>query len=278
MAYEDTDIPTNTSNMSAVIQSAREGVKLQAVEGVENLVFVPTPAAREDRILDLQKYAGVPRRKSGVITVFDTDSFNKIMAQNADAGVQRVYVDRDVKAPKIVGVMNDHGETKGWRDFLVQLELRETPQWKKWQEMDGQMVGQTVFAEFIEDNLQDVAQPEGATMLEIVTYLQATRTVEFKSGIRLSNGQVQFEHTENTDARVGVGRIEVPETFMIALMPFHGSALYRVPARFRYRLNDGKLTLGLKLQRIESLMDEVINEMIKAIKCENIVQGKAGAC
>lgn len=259
------------SDMQAVIEAARLGVAPTPISGIDNLLF------DSGRIVDLQQYANQPRRKSGVITVFDSGSFNEIMEANKDSGVHCVYIDRNTDAPGIVGIMNDNGDSKGWRDHRVQIELRKTPQWQKWLKMDGKMVSQTEFAEFIEDNLDDIAEPEGARMLEIVTYLQATRTVDFKSGVRLSNGQIQFENKENIEAKVGVGQIAVPETFKLAITPYQGQPLYSVPARFRYRLSDGKLTMGLKLQRVENLLNQVLDSVISGLTCVNVIYGKPGA-
>lgn len=262
----------NKNDMQAVIEAARLGVTPTPVAGVDNLLFVPMDS--DARICDLQEYTATPRRKSGVITVFDAGSFNAVMDANKDSGTHTVYIDRSLEAAAIIGVMNDNGETKGWRDHRVRIELRKTPQWQKWLTMDGKMVSQTEFAEFIEDNLDDIAEPEGARMLEIVTYLQATRTVDFKSGVRLSNGQIQFENKENIEAKVGIGQIAVPETFKLAITPYQGQPLYSVPARFRYRLNDGKLTMGLKLQRIENLLEHVLDSVISGISCENVIYGR----
>lgn len=270
------------SEAADIIAAARAGVEPKPIPGVQNVVFVPL--AEEGRFEDLQEFMPGPRRKKGTITVFDAGSFNAVMEQHSDAGIHTVYIDRDVNAPSIIGVMNDNGTIEGnsigclgWRDFRVQIELRQTPQWRKWRSMDGKMVPQAEFAEFIEDNLADISTPSGAEMLEIVTYLQATRTVSFKSGVRLSNGAIEFVNKEDIDAKVGAGKVEVPEKFMLALTPYQGLPLYGVPARFRYRLTDGKLVMGLKLERIENLMNQVLDEVIGGISCPNIIYGKPGA-
>jgi len=276
MSKDENHFHSHPGDMAAVIQTAQTAIGFMPME-VPNAVYLPKAA--EGRIEDLQRFLPTPRRKAGTITVFDAASFNAMVAENTDAGPATVYVDRDVNSPAIIAVLNDHGleAGPGWRDFRVQIEFRQTPQWKKWRAMDGKMVGQAEFAEFIEDNIADIAEPVGAEMLEIVTYLQATRTTDFKSGVRLSNGNVQFVNIENTEARVGAGRVEVPEQFKLAITPFQGLPLFAVPAKFRYRLNDGKLTMGLKLERIENLMNQVLNETVSQITSENIIQGKPGA-
>lgn len=217
-------------------------------------------------VWNTENYATVPNRKRGVVTVYDAVSLNLILAQNQDAGHHVVYVDRDLENPTIVAVLNSNGPAgPGWGDFLAKIEFRPTPQWLKWRAIDGKMMSQATFAEFIEDNLADLASPPGAEMLEIVTYLTATRSTDFKSAVRLSSGAVQFQNLESVDAKVGAGQIAVPETFQVALSPFIGSALYPVPTRFRYRLEGGKLTLGIKLQRVETLMEAVISDVVSAI-------------
>ncbi len=271
----------NRTDMQAVIDAARAGVNPVHLNRSheQSLVFAPLGNDGNGRVLDLEKHLLKPHRKRGAITVYDAASFNIVLADNADAGDICIYLDRDLSRPAITAVMNDHGKTgAGWRDFRCEIGFRETPQWLRWRAMDGKMLRQADFAEFIEDNLADIESPPGAQMLEIVTYLQATRTVNFKSAVRLSNGQVQFQNSDDIDAKVGPGMIAVPETFTLALAPLLGCPSYRVPARFRYRLQDGKLMLGFKLQRIEDLMSELINDVVAKIERGaniSMLEGKA---
>jgi uncharacterized protein YfdQ (DUF2303 family) len=162
--------------------------------------------------------------------------------------------------------LNENGVSgPGWGDFRVKIEFRRTPQWAKWLAMDGRMSDQTTFAEFIEDNLTDISDPPGTMMLEIASYLQATKSTNFKSGIRLQDGNVQFQNMEDTQAQVLSGQIAVPETFTLAISPVSGVDPYAVPVRFRYRIQDGKLRLGFKLQRIEDLMGQIIDAIVTQI-------------
>jgi uncharacterized protein YfdQ (DUF2303 family) len=263
----------DVSDMQAVIDAARDGVK--PFEVAPGALFF----TKDGLVVDLEKHSVTPHRKRGMTTVFDAASFNMVLADNADAGNTVIYLDRDLTTPRIVAVMNDHGKSgAGWRDFRAEIAFRQTPQWAKWRGIDGKMFSQKEFAEFVEDNLADIATPAGGIMLEIVTYLEATKTVNFKSAVRLSSGAIQFQNAEDIDAKVGTGKIEVPETFSLGLSPFLGLPLYNVPARFRYRLNDGKLTMGLKLQRVEDLMAQVINDVVEKIEKGtnvSVVEGKA---
>lgn len=262
------------NDMQSVIAAAREGVA-PVLQTPGNLVF--SPQTRD--FVSLEAFLPAPTRKRGTVTVYDAASLNMVIADNSDAGNVVIYLDRDLNNPRIVAVLNDCGANgPGWRDFRAEIAFRQTPQWQKWKAIDGKMMPQASFAEFIEENLSDIADPPGASMLEIVTYLEATRTVNFKSAVRLSNGAIQLHNAEDIDAKVGSGRIEVPETFTLGLRPFLGTEPYSIPARFRFRIQDGKLHLGFKLQRVEDLMQQLIDDVVAKIERGanvSIIEGKA---
>ena len=250
------------SDMQAVIDAARAGVGTSEVSPAATPIRLTTSG----QVVDLRNLLPAPERKRGTVTVFDAESFNRFISINSDAGNIAVYVDRNPDKPAVVGVLNGHGAGgSGWGDFRVQIAFRPTPQWVKWRCIDGKLLPQSDFAEFIEDNLADISRPSGAEMLEIATKFAATRTTKFKSALRLDNGQVQFENVEDTAAKVGKGLIEVPERIELALAPLQGAALYSVPARFRWRLVDGELKLGVKLERIEDLMERVLGDVVGQI-------------
>lgn len=271
------------SNMQAVIDAARAVGKPEAIAGNAAMqpFFIPEFGAHASRVetIDMEKGQPKPLRKRGIVTVFDAASFNMVLADNRDAGNIAIYIDRNPTKPAVVAVLNGHGKDgAGWADFRAQIEFRQTPQWAKWTGIDGKLMPQVTFAEFIEDNMEDIADPSGATMLEISSYLQVTRTVNFRSGIRLSSGAIQFQNVQDDDAKVGAGSIAIPETITLGLAPLQGSPSFRVPARFRYRLKEGKLELGVKLQRIEDLMRDVLEDVVAKIERGanvSVIEGRA---
>lgn len=266
--------------IDALLQAARAGsvpVTLYSND-TRRHVYLPVGGggAGEMRIIDQEAGAATPYRKRGTVLVFDAASFNRIIADNSDAGNAVIYIDRDPAKPAISAVLNGHSdEGPGWGDFRVHLTPRPTPQWTKWRGIDGKMLPQAEFAEFIEDNLADIVDPPGAQALEIASHLEATRSASFKSAIRLNSGAVQLQNLEDLDAKVGPGRIEVPTLFKLALAPFQGIPAYAVEARFRYRIADGRLLLGLKLQRIEDVMRAVLDDIVGQIDAPSaaIVEG-----
>jgi uncharacterized protein YfdQ (DUF2303 family) len=255
----------DVDNMQAVIDAARKGVELTVLDQSTHHKIVYTPEHGVETI-SLEKHNARPARKTGTVTVLDAPSFNDLLTANAFPGATTIYIDPKTDDPAIIAVINGNGLAgPGFGDFRIKIGFRPTPQWVKWKQIDGKLMPQATFAEFVEDNLADIASPPGGEMMEIVTYLQATRSVDFKSGIRLSNGQVQFQNLESIDAKVGAGETQVPEMFTVALSPVVGVQPFTIPARFRYRIEGGKLHLGFKLARIEDVVAQVVKEIQDAI-------------
>lgn len=268
------------TDMQAVIEAAIRGVAPQSLPSIDvPALFNPNGPNGRGEVVNLESYMLNPRRKRGTVDVFDVASFNQVLKDHSSSGTA-IYVDRNPDKPAVEAVLNGHAEGAGWGDFRCRILFRATPQWVKWKGIDGKMLGQTEFAEFIEDNLDDIADPAGATMLEIATDLQAKRSVDFRRAVQLGSGQVQFENSESIEAKVGPGQLTVPTALTLSLAPLFGAPKYAVPARFRYRLTDGKLTLGLKLQRIEDLMRDVLEDVVAKIERSagiSVLEGTAPA-
>jgi uncharacterized protein YfdQ (DUF2303 family) len=262
------------SDAQVIVDAARRG---QEPIFLNNGTLAFVPQLGDGKFVSLEKFADKPARKRGTATVYDALGLNTLIAQNTDAGDITIYCHRDPENPSIIAVLNGGGaHGPGWGDARIQVVFRPTPQWVKWKSIDGKMMSQIEFAEFIEDNLEDIADPPAAEMLEVATYLQATRSADFKSGVNLSNGTVKLTNLEDITAAVAGGEKPVPASFTLGISPILGSAIFSVPARFRFRINNGKLTLGCKLQRVEDLMQQVLDDVVAKIAPRegmNIVDG-----
>jgi uncharacterized protein YfdQ (DUF2303 family) len=255
--------------VKAIIEQARAGVAPIEVRSTlsKKTLVIPGHGEHAAQVIEVDCEAGAerPYRKRGKVTVFDAASFNMVLKDNADAGDIAIYIDRHPEKPAVVAVLNGNGVAgPGWGDFRAEIQFRPTPQWMKWKAMDGKLVQQVQFSEFLEENLDDVAEPAGAMLLEIATYLSAVRTVNFKSGVKLHSGIVTLQHEETDEVKAGA--LELPETFTLGITPVYGLASYAVPARLRYRIQDRKLYLGFKLQRMETLMQKIVDDVVTKIE------------
>lgn len=149
-----------------------------------------------------------------------------------------------------------------WPDHLL-----ATPEWTAWTALNGKWLTQEDFAEHILDTASDVVMPSAADLLEMAETFVATKSLNFKSGSRLRNGQRQLTYVEVIDAQAGpAGNVTIPESILLRLAPFDGAEPVEMGARIRYRINDGALRLGYVLDRPDLVLRAAFAEVVAAIE------------
>ncbi|AYN57319.1 hypothetical protein PBI_BRIDGETTE_53 [Arthrobacter phage Bridgette] len=218
------------------------------------------------KVIDTDSYAPNPRSKTGSKVVADFGSFQQYLDKH---GLEaETEVTASVSNGTFAAVLDAGDEHKaGWGGHTATLKLSKSPEWQRWADRSGKLSNQADFAEFIEDNAKDIVEPSSAGILEIAQSLQVKRGVEFESGTRLSDGNVQFGYRESTTATAGsVGQLVIPEKITLALRPFKGEDPYRVTALFRYRLQGSQLTLGFKLQEPEKVIEDAFDNVAEQVR------------
>jgi len=177
----------------------------------------------------------------------------------------------DVENAVFAGVLDYHNPDRpNWCEHVVRLECAQTREWREWTENDGQAMDQIKFAYFIEQHMDEIVEPKAAEMLEIVTTLKAKNKVTFESGIRLANGQVQFQYREEIDGQAGIkGELKVPEEFTLGIRVFEGEVAYKVVARFRHRVREGKVMMWYDLVRPHNIVRDAVENIADRI-CEKV--------
>lgn len=235
------------SAVKAVAALAREAQVPISVDGV---VAVVIPDGSKVEWLDKYQPDKPPKRKDATPVVYDAGSFIGYYHSFHDEGSQ---IFADPNEYKVVGVLDYHmvgSDTPArHRMHRVTYVMQQTPEWKTWLDSDGKRRSQLEFAEFIENNSADIFMPAAADMIGFTRDLEATKDVTFGSSVRLDNGQVRFQYSEELKATVGKGKVEAPEFFRLRLRAFVGAAPVEVVARLRFRLTEGKLTMWYDLMR-----------------------------
>lgn len=233
------------------------GEPRQLAAGEVYSVIVPKGAGQ--RLVEVPEERGDrPRRATGTYRPATVEAFVAVIGRHENP--QRTTVWVHPQDGNIVAVFNDHEPTPddappssmnsipGWRDHRAHLSLQKTPEWQHWIGRNGRLMGQTEFAEHIEDGSAQIVTPAAADMLELAQTFHAHTDAQFRSAQRLRDGQVQVQYDEQIDASAGTsGQMQIPDTFELAVAPFLGEDPYRLTARLRYRIGGGKLQLGYKL-------------------------------
>lgn len=252
-------------NIQAVIDTAKQATGPQELQ--LGKVYTVALDAGTSKTIDLtgDEYRTTPARKAGSTTVRDVPSLLAYYDKHADADSE-VYA--DVERRTVTAVLDAHTATGArWGKHRATLALRSTKAWQDWNEMSGKLLTQDAFAEFLEDHLVDLVDPAAAEMLEIAQSLQASTKVDFKSSTRLASGQRQLAYVEETTAKAGgKGQLTIPEIFTIGVKVFEGAEVGdQVKARLRYRIGDGDLRIGYKLDRPEDALHAAFADVVTAV-------------
>lgn len=217
---------------------------------------------------NLEKMLEIPIRKTGTVMMNDAASFIDYFKLHQAAS--RIY--GQVEPPKFVAILNDHRKDEpGWRDHRIIYDCPLSKEWREWRGFSGAPRDQIAFSEFIESHTTDIIssnndEPSGAVMLEVATSFKAQKKVNFASGQRLDNGQVDFVFQEEIQGSAGAkGHIKVPERFYIGIPVFEGGAPYRIECKLRYRLKDGSLSMWFDMVRDHKVLEAAFMDIWKEI-------------
>lgn len=252
----------NQEIISGIQAALNAGLSMagDSLTGKTPTVMVPQGARFEahEELLDN------PTRKRANVKLRDVASFTGYVDAEK-TGSTRLYGSKN--PPSFTAVFNDHGAEPGWRDYKASYLCPLSAEWKTWTGKSGAHMSQEQFAQFIEDNLPDIAMPPAADMLEISRSLEAKKKVNFASGIRLSNGQNELTYEEEITGTAQKGKLQVPEEFTIGIPVLEGGIGYAVACRLRYRIGEGgKLAMWYEIVRAHKTLEDAANEVWSEIE------------
>lgn len=215
-----------------------------------------------------------PERRNGTVHAADTDSFIAAVTRHVSKESTVLYASLHPAA--FVAVLNDHGKKQAgnesgshWRDHRVSFALGYSKEYDLWLNRQKQPMAQEDFAFFIEDNLPDFKNPEGARMLEIALNFRVKNNLAFKSALKLQDGSVDLQYTEQVEGGAGrAGNAKVPETFTIEIPVWSGleARKYVFEARLRYRVQGGALSIRYELARPQKIVETAFKHVLEKIR------------
>lgn len=211
--------------------------------------------------------AADPDRKIGTYTVNDVASFAGYLAKHGQEHTE-VWGSRD--SARIAATIDAHGSgayDAHHQGHEVRLQLRHSDDWKDWNTADGQWKSQVDFAEFIEDHRPNFGKPTAAEMLELAQTFRSTNKVEFNSSHRVKSGETSIAYAEVHDAKAGKkGELTIPDEISIAMPVYDQGKPYLLTARLRYRIQNGGLLLGFKLNRPKDTLQTAFDDVVTAVQ------------
>jgi uncharacterized protein YfdQ (DUF2303 family) len=241
----------------------------------------------------LDEYRAAPERRKGKAILGDIASFIDHTNRFKDDG-STIFASPDPAKPWLMTVFDYHysnaakegadPEHTGQPRFLQHQSVYNFPiseEWKGWKEAHGKPMTQAAFAEFIENRILDVIEPntdlgdsaaefarklgniEFATpmkLLELSRGLSVRVGAAVKQAVNLSTGEVQIQYeTQHQDERGAP--LKVPTAFLIAIPVFRSGVLYQVPVRLRYSVRQGEISWRVELHKAEMMAEDAFNDV-----------------
>lgn len=258
---EQTHFDASTIDKIGALSLAASAI--QEINGTTHLV-IPEGFRHIDLTASMEKAGEYPKRKTGTVHLGDLSSFNVYVADQGESYETYIFADPDART--LTAVLNEHDKGDnhaGWRDFRAVYKAELSREFTNWLNANKKVMEQEEFAIFLEDNIADVVEPSGETLLQVALTLQAKTEVQFSSHKRLDNGQVQFTYNEVVEARAGgSGMIEIPREFTIGLRLFKNGEGYKIRARLKYRLHGSKLKFWFELDREQNAIEDAFQAYV----------------
>ena len=240
--------------------------------GIGGVSYIVLPEGCKLQPIPESKDADGPRRKRGEFTFRDVASLVVYVQRQRNVS-SLVYAD----GRRLIAVLNGHFPESedvlgtGWGDHRAVFEPKWTTAWTAWTGFDDQWQTQEAFAEFLEERIPDIAEPDGALLMETATNLRLRMDVVYEKAVSLANDTVQLTYREDMQA---AGTIKIPERFSLFLRPFEGADLVEIHARLRIAKPDahGKVRFMFRLgERVQRVVDEAFDAMAEEVQRETDV-------
>ena len=234
--------------LTAAIEGARIADPVIDGEHGKRHAFVPEGMTLQD-ISD--PYALPPR----IIAGLQTDDAQSLMTYTNRFSDARSILIADVDALTVTAALDWHHGNQADAALSAQpcehkatLKLRRSEEFKRWSAMEGELHDQMAFAEFLDENAQDIIDPDPADMIEVARELEATQGVSFKAATRLQTGERSITYETETHTK---GDIKVPTQFTLQIPLFQGEEPVDIKASFRFRPRADGLKLGFVWRRVD---------------------------
>jgi uncharacterized protein YfdQ (DUF2303 family) len=267
-------ITSSQGDASAIIMAA----KALGAASAAPIRFTPSWQRDAVRVLVPEGYKlesvvpNVPARSIN-LTLLDFASFVTAVKRFQREETLVSFQPEGARGGKFVAVL-DYQEATAPDQFEESSPCAEQVTWplsvpadtRAWLDIDGKALGQVAFAEFLEDNAPAIVSPDQGDVVEVARTLVAKNNVDWKSGVRLQDGNVQLAYVETTEAKAGQkGDLDIPETIVVALELWAGAPPVHVKARLRYRFAEGKLTFIVRFLGMDRLYRAEIEKQIMAL-------------
>lgn len=252
------DSDTIVTGFAALIEDLRKaiGTEVLSIDG-RSVAALPEGV----RVEDLEEYSSTPSRIRAHRVFYDVPSLVSYVNDFKEAGT-RIFIDpSECELTAILDGPTPEGAS--WASHWAQYSFPLSRQWQRWAAFCGRQQTQSDTVRFLEENLEDIVEPDAATVLEMCRSLEVNKKVEFASAQRSQSGAVTLVYKETMTE--GQGQMKLPDSVVVGFPVFEGGVAYKIKAWLRYRIVDAKLFFAVELHRAEFVKDDAFRFVAKEI-------------
>lgn len=228
--------------------------------------FMPAPLRPEIHIAlhtarDLHAYV-IAQRKDYTIGPDGPPAANSVIFADRDSMTIKAYLDYH------------HAEETRWLNHTAKVAFKNSHQFDRWKKVNNQQMTQEAFALFLDEVINDIAQPAGAEVLSFAENLEATSTQVFKAAVKLASGETNYTFT---DARDGDVSTKIIDRFTIGIPIWQGGEKVAIEARLFHRIVDNKdkdgapngtksLRFWFTLRHLDEIIDTLFAEEVTFLR------------
>jgi uncharacterized protein YfdQ (DUF2303 family) len=249
----------------------KNNAQIQPFELAEDLTKAQIALVPQNlKIEDLREYIPqYPTRKTGKITLTGISSFVSLVNEQKRPNTRifgKIY-----NTPATFEAIVDFHEAgsdgkSGWNQFIIELVLKTSKQYQTWNSINGKMLKQEAFCEFLKDNRFDISDPCGSEILLLASKLEAYVDMRYRGKVPDNTGTLlSFEKETRTNG------VTIPDHITLNMPIFEEGANIPVVAEFKFRPDDGTLQFGIRLIGIEKMMRDAVNSLKDQVSNETCI-------
>lgn len=211
---------------------------------------------RNLEVVDLSAYVPErPRRKEIERRFYELSSFTGYVNEQKSE-YSRIFATLREAPYEFVAILDYHGTAGApadWCGHRATLELTLSENFENWKKIDGMMMNQALFAEFLKDNRLDISSPDNAEILSLVMDLEAAANSRVV-GKQPTNSGMAFSFQEEVSASVGGSRVTIPDQLVLRMPIFDGMGEEEIVCDFKFRIKDGNLMFGIRMIGVDRMI------------------------
>lgn len=209
---------------------------------------------------------GRPARHTGTQNVADVNSFIAMVEREQIPSTTIIKAFLDDQAFCAVINYAEDGKIAGHSDRNIRLELKHTPEFTRWSDMDRVRVSQKALAEFLEENMDDILEPTASEVIEMISNLKVKSKAQYHSVVDVNTGNQSVVFSESIKGETVNGSLEFFSKFSIGVAPFRGSKRHEMQCRLRFSVVNERMEVFFSIINRTQAMEKAFETESNLIK------------